>query len=197
VQNINPAPAPTPPIQQTTTQNQTNDKESWQTFSSGALHFSIQYPLGWTLGIWGNSLPSDPTLNLSPSITNPQHPQQPIIFQAATYNCSPANLTKCMEDYYANYQTADKNWKFNTSGIKKITTSTGLTGVFYDDNQNTIIPQKMAMIAYPDGFSTSQILPNSLMVIFMRNYEGSPTKPISAEQSDIFMKIVNSFKFTK
>jgi hypothetical protein len=190
--NAYPTPQPVRELHTQAIQN-TNPKQeqpesasqAWKIMTNSKLAFSLSYPSSWKVGTWGPAHP-DPADD-EPSITNPQHPAQPVYVELSVYNCPSAEVRKCLEDYLANYQTTDKRWGFDATDIKVLTTSTGLIGAFYDILDKAM-PSQIAMFAYPDDLK-----PNTQIAVHLRSYEG----PISDDQSSIFLKIAKSFQFTR
>jgi len=159
--------------------------QAWKVITNNKLNYSLSYPSSWKVGLWGPAH-SDPTDD-EPSIINPQYPGQPVYVELSAYNCPSTAARECLEDYLKNYQTTDKSWRADATQIKVLTTSTGLIGAFYDI-QDKAMPSKVVIFIYPDN-----LRPNTQVAIHMRSYQG----PILDDQSSTFLRIAESFQFTR
>jgi hypothetical protein len=187
----NPTPAP----------SQTQPTTNLKTYTNDTLFFAVQYPANWTVGMWGPP-ETNPVYN-NPLLYNPSRGGGVSFGLAA---CPSGDLAKCIKDVFVTVS--------NNSSVKQYRSSTGLTGVLYDmpsglqnvnatggkQEQVTVLPEKAVMFMYPNNVEPDADpangrpgTKNATILIQLRNSENT----IPTEQSNAFMTIVNSFKFTK
>lgn len=161
----------TQPISQTTTTT-TDATSNWKSITSDRLYFSVKYPSDW---VADTTYPYDEL-----PISNSDKSQQ-VIFQQGNYNTS--DLTQCLKSYFGS--------RFVASKAKNVQSTTGLSGILYDGQGDTG-NEKLVMFLYPDSDIAHFPGTKNPLVIINTRYTGDV---IPTSQDNIFMGIVNSFRF--